>query len=384
MERIEKYLLDNESGMFDLLERLVRINSHTANKAGVDRVADAVQAELEGMGLLVRRIENDEVGDYLVAETPERANGGGAMLCGHMDTVFPPEMGFDCFVRENGLIKGPGVYDMKSGIVCGIYALKALDAAGLLKGRSVAFVLNSDEETGSIRSRHTIIEEAEKSDFCFVMEGAELNGEVVTGRKGRTTFSLEVQGRPCHAGACPLPKSSAVMELAHRILELEALNDPDAGTSLNVGVIEGGVGVNTVPAQARAMVEFRFVEERLGEELWAKVERLAASPVTPGVTGRVERLAGRPSMQTSQAIMDLYAVVQETADRLGLSVDNVFRGGGSDANFVSRTGIPVLDGLGPAGDHCHTPDEYMVESSMVERTLLTAVALHRAFERFGG
>lgn len=380
---IREYLSGHKDEMLAMLERLVRINSYSGNKAGVDAVVSELEKIFAELGMTTRREAQSEVGDNLVAENAARLAGGrGVMLCGHMDTVFPQEMGFDCFELDGNKLHGPGTCDMKAGIVGGIFALKALAEAGMLDDMPVCFVCNSDEEIGSPHSRELVMEEARKSDFCFVMEGSGFDGEIVTGRKGRRVFKLSVTGKAAHAGKYFSPKASAILELSRMVVELEKLNNVETGTSLNVGVIEGGVGPNTVSAHAWAKAECRYVNLDAGDEAWSTIGSIAAMPQNPEVKAQVEVLMQRPPMVTNDAIMGLYDLVKATGDELNIPVQGVFRGGGSDANIVSLVGTPVLDGMGPAGDLCHTLDEYLHIDSMIERTILAAVSMRRAFEHY--
>jgi len=379
---IKEYLVEHETEMFNLLERLVNINSYSANPEGVNRVVDVLQETVEEMGFTTRRLSNEFTGDNLVAENPARvANGGGPLLVGHMDTVFPEEMGFDTFRKEADKIYGPGVTDMKGGLVIGIFVAKALQAAGL-GDLPLGFFFNADEEIGSPHSRDLIVEEAKKGDFCFVMEGSGQGGEVVTGRKGRIVFDLTVEGKPSHAGHTQFPKPSAIVEIAHKIIALEAINDPDAGTSFNAGLLEGGVGPNTVAAKATARCETRFLNPEIGEKVWAAIEKIASTSTLEGTSGSVSIRTHRPPMVTNDTILDLYKVVEEAAGEIGMDVQPVFRGGGSDANTVSQAGVPVLDGMGPSGALSHTPDEYMLPECMVKQGLLTAISVIKGCEKY--
>ncbi len=383
IDTIKDYLVEHESEMFALLERLVNINSYSANPDGVNGVVDALEETMHEMGFATRRLSNEFTGDNLVAENPARvANGGGALLVGHMDTVFPVEMGFDTFRNEGEKIFGPGVTDMKGGLVIGIFVAKALQAAGF-GDMPLGFFFNADEEIGSPHSKELIVEEAKKSDFCFVMEGSGMGGEVVTGRKGRIVFDLAVEGKPSHAGHCGFPKPSAIVEIAHKITALEAMNNPEAGTSLNIGMLEGGVGPNTVAAKATARCETRFLNPEIGEKVWAAIEDIATTSTVDGTSGSVSIRTHRPPMVTNDTIMELYSVVEGAANEIGMDVKSVFRGGGSDANTISQAGIPVLDGMGPSGALFHTPDEYMLSASMVKQGLLSAISTIRAFEKYG-
>ena len=378
---IKTYLEEHESDMFDLLERLVNINSYSANPDGVNKVVDVLEETIKEMGFATRRLPNDVTGDNLVAENSMRAaNGGGPLMVGHMDTVFPEEMGFDTFRKEGDMVYGPGVTDMKGGLVIGIFAAKALMAAGV--DMPMAFFFNADEEIGSPHSKDLIVEEAKKSDFCFVMEGSGMGGEVVTGRKGRRVFDLTVEGQPSHAGHCAFPKPSAIVEMAHKIAQLEALNNPDEGTSLNVGMIDGGVGPNTVAAKCTARVETRHVTLEIRERVWAEIEKITTHSTLEGTSGSIEILTSRPPMVTNDTILDLYAVVEAAGKEVGIETKPVFRGGGSDANTVSEAGVPVLDGMGPSGAKFHTPDEYMLATCMVKQSLLTAASALKAFDKY--
>lgn len=383
IDTIVSYLGEHESEMIDLLEQVVNINSYTANPEGVNKVVEVFEETFREMGFTTKRLSNDVTGDNLVAENEKRIeSGGGPLLVGHMDTVFPPEMGFDTMRVDGNTIYGPGTSDMKAGLVIGIYVAKALKAAGALDSMPFGFFFNADEEVGSPHSRTQIVDEAKKSDYCFVMEGSGQGGEVTTGRKGRIVYDLIVHGEACHAGHSPFPKPSAIVEIAHKITALEALNDPEAGTSVNIGLVEGGVGPNTVAAKATARCETRFVNPEIGEKVWATIESIAAESTLEGTSGSVEIRTHRPPMVTNDTIMELYGVVESAAKEIDMEVQSCFRGGGSDANTVSEAGIPVLDGMGPAGGKFHTLDEFMLKDSLVKQALLTAVSVLKANDKY--
>lgn len=381
LDTIRTYITDHEQEMMDLLEKVVCINSYTPNKPGTDAVASVLESVMTDMGFTVRREKRDEVGDNLVAQNATQSDNNGLLLCGHMDTVFPPEDGFDCFRPDGDTIIGPGVVDMKGGLVVGIYALKALNAAGLLDDMPITFVFNSDEEIGSPHSRDLIVEEAKKVAMAFVFECSSPGGKIVTARKGKISFSLEVQGQAGHSGNLTGPKPSAILEMAHQTITLEALNDAAKGVSVNVGLIEGGVGPNTVAPSAKAKIECRYWNELEGVILREAIENSAASPTIPGTTCQLEVIPGRPTMENSPAIASLYQIVASAGAELDIPVQESARGGVSDANFIANAGTPVIDGLGPTGGKDHSHNEYMITASLTERTILAAVAMRRAFEK---
>lgn len=383
-------LRGREPEMLALLERLVRINSYTANKAGTDAVADVLAGVMEEMGFSVARHARERVGDNLVALSPAAVADPSrprVLFSGHMDTVFPDDGSFDCFRREDGReggrVVGPGVVDMKGGLVTAIHALRALDKAGLLADLPLAFVFNSDEETGSRESRELIEEQARASVLAMVFECAGKGGAVCTGRKGKTTFMVRVSGRAGHAGNLDGPKASAVLELAHQITALEGLNDPGRGVSVNAGLVRGGVGPNIIPPSAEAVVECRYPLATDGEALREAVSALAAAPRVPGTSVDVEIVPGRPPMEQSAANRSLAALVAAAGADLGLSVGQDYRGGISDANYIARAGCPVVDGMGPEGGRDHSPEEFMEVRSLAERAALAAVSVRRAWDEMG-
>lgn len=383
IKNVQKFINEHEQNMVSLLKRLVEINSYTGNKEGVNAVASVIQEECEAIGLHVRRESSEQAGDNLVIETQLHKEGKkGILMCGHMDTVFPPELGFNTFTQDDTNFYGPGVADMKCGLVEGIYVLKALDAIGLLQDMSIIFICNSDEETGSINSSELILKEARNSFVGFVLESTKAGGELVIGRKGRMTFELEVTGEAAHAGNVGAAKVSAILELARQIQALEDLNDLPEGISVNVGKIEGGVGANTVSEKARAIVEFRYTKKESGDKVWEAIQQLAAKPFTKGSSCTVRTMTARPSMDTNDAILGLYDMIKEIGTEHGYDIQCAQCGGGSDANFISQTGIPVIDGIGPIGGKLHSVDEYLVSSTVPERAVLATLVIAKAWDLY--
>jgi glutamate carboxypeptidase len=375
-DRLLNYLNDRHGQMFSLLQELVCINSGSHNKAGVDAVGRVVAEALGACGPTVSQIAESHVGDQLVARSPCAPERGGQMLLvGHMDTVFAPNSDFQDY-REDGMhAYGPGVIDMKGGLVAGIFALKALAAAGMLQRIPIVFVANSDEEIGSRRSKAVIRAEAEKSACAFVLEAGGANGEVVTARKGNLSARLAVSGRAGHAAFAGAGKSSAILELAHKTLAIEALNDPARGISANVGTVAGGIGPNTVAAHAEARLDLRFSRPEDEEGLKDRLVQIVDETVVNGTAASLEIISGRPPMPANEANLGLYAHVKKVAGRLGIAIDSEFRPGVSDANFIAQTGTPVIDGMGPTGGRDHSPDEFLLKSSLPKRALLVAWVL---------
>lgn len=375
---IQVYMQDREREMFSLLKKLVLIQSGSDNKVGLDRMAAAVAAAITEKipgDLNLQHLVFAEHGNMLIAKTPKAEAGESQLLLlGHMDTVFPVDSVFNFYREDEQRVFGPGVIDMKGGLVCGIYALSALAHFGLLSQIPVCMFFNSDEEIGSPASWDIVCREADSSFAAFVLEcGGNRNG-IVTSRKGRSGYKLSVQGRYGHAAQAGWDKASAILELAHKIIAMEALNDPPR-LSLNVGSIRGGIGPNTVAGHAEALIDVRYVQQSDDVEVKDMLERIVQASSVRGTAASLTYQAGRPPMPLVGANEELFFQVKSQADLLGQNICPEFRNGVSDANVVASRGVGVLDGMGPLGDHDHSEREYMLKSSMVPRACLLALSI---------
>jgi glutamate carboxypeptidase len=241
----------------------------------------------------------------------------------------------------------------------------------------LACIINGDEETGSAFSSELIRHFCGKASWGLVFECGGLGGEVVTSRRGVARYELAVKGQARHAGVKEGPKASALVEVAHQILGLEGLNDEQRGISVNVGTVRGGTADNVVPDQAGATFEFRFWDSEAGEDIVNRVNEFTSNAITPGCEVTLKETQRRPCMVPVAGSDELVAIVKEAAKELGQTVGTERRGGASDGNFLSEMGVPVIDGLGPAGDLDHSPVEYIVEQSLYDRIELTALLLCR-------
>jgi glutamate carboxypeptidase len=370
---------EERPAMFALLKELVEIQSGSRNLPGLRCMAERCAHELARIGLHLEIIDLPGHGPLIRATSPGTARSKPTLIIGHMDTVFPADTRFTDYREDGEKAYGPGVYDMKGGLVTAIFALRALDRVGLLARIPVTVLFNPDEEIGSPASGRLIREEARSCARAFVLEGGGLGGEVVTGRKGRLGFELEASGQAAHAGKAMPSKASAVLELAHKTIGLEALNDPPEWT-VNVGRIEGGIGANTVAEHARALVDARAFTPRGLDGLRQRIESLVAVPTVPGTSCRLSLAAARPPMPRSDQNLALFVLVREQGLSMGLEIAEELRSGVSDANLVSDESLPVLDGLGPLGDLDHSDREYIFKKSLPQRTGLLALALIRCSE----
>jgi glutamate carboxypeptidase len=381
--RISAFLKTHRQEMFSLLEKMVRIQSGTYNKTGVDRVGQLILSVFQPHSVSCRTIEQESFGNHLVVRSLcEQPFDKRMLLTGHMDTVFPEDTAFTGYTEESANAHGPGVIDMKGGLVAGIFALKALDSEGLLKKIPVTFIFNSDEEVGSPSSKALIRHEAAKSAFAFVLETGGRNGEIVTGRKGNLSLKLSIKGKAGHAAFAGKEKASAVLELAHKIIAFESLNDLDRGISVNVGKVSGGIGPNTVADHAMARIDFRFIDPSDKANLESSISEITRKTDVPGTGSHFTILSSRPPMPASAENKNLCKAVQETAVSLGFSVAEEFRAGVSDANVIAGENTPVIDGLGPIGAKDHSEDEYMIKASLLQRSSLIACALIDCWEKY--
>ncbi len=382
VQGIVEYLRESEGEMVSLLQKVVNIDTGTGQSEGLNRVADIFRAELERAGVS-SEIMPAAQGNHVFGVRAVKGAGSShgctvplALVIGHMDTVFPPgTVAMRPFKVEGRRAFGPGVEDMKSGLVCAVFAARALDRLGLWPAHEVRFFFNADEEVRSPTSAHVFAREGGLADEVYVLEGARDDGSVVTARKGSARFQLHVTGRPSHSGANHAAGRSAVRALAHKILELEALTDYDRGTTVNVGVIKGGMTFNTVPAEAYCDLDIRVMDPEAAQAAVEAVQRIAAAEHVPGTATRLEGGITRPPMVRTERIAQLFMAVRGLAALVGRDLTESLTGGGSDGCLTAAAGAPTLDGLGPHGGRAHTAEEYLELDSLVPCAALLALAL---------
>jgi glutamate carboxypeptidase len=361
----------------DDLGAIVNVDSGTYTPSGVAAVADYLQPRLAALGCAVERVPGREVGPHLVARL-EGSGSARVLLIGHMDTVFPDgEAQRRPFAVREGRAYGPGVLDMKSGLLVGLYALRLLQEAGEAPFATLTFILNSDEEIGSPESHDLIAGLARSADAALVLEPATKLDLVKVARKGVGVFTLEVTGRAAHAGVEPERGHNAILELAHQIIALQGLNGTQEGLTVNVGVVSGGVRRNVVADHASAQIDVRVAtpeQLRYVEEAFA---RISAQRTVPDTTATITGHFAHQPFQQSERSKALFALAQQEDAALGFNLRGESTGGGSDGNTTAALGVPTLDGLGPAGDLSHNPGEYVAIDAIAPRIALLAGLLRR-------
>ena len=357
------------------LERLVNTDCGSYTKSGVDEIGRWTAERLRSLGASISVHPNDEgLGDTVIADLPGDDPAGPTLLCiGHMDTVFDPGTAAERpFSISDGIASGPGVTDMKSGLLAGLYAIAALRATGGIPLGRLVFVANPDEEIGSPVSAAHIRRLAPEVDACLVLECARANGDIVSSRKGNLGLVITVHGRASHAGVEPEKGRSAILEAARIITDLHALNGRWPGVTVNVGVVRGGTRPNVVAGRCDLEVDLRAVTRDTLLEAEAAIRAAAAPRVVPDVAVTVEEAGRHWPMEKLDRSGRLVGHAVEIASALGFPLRDAATGGASDANTTAGAGVPTIDGLGPVGGLDHAPGEYLEVGSIVPRTTLLA------------
>jgi glutamate carboxypeptidase len=361
--------------MLRCLEAAVNIESPTFSKPGVDRMAAFFADRIRKQRGKVRVLRHPTAGSGLLAEFWGGQSRGSEpiFILGHLDTVW--ELGTlrrMPFRIRKGRAYGPGIFDMKSGIVCGLWAIRALQACGIRPRCPVRFFLNSDEEASSVAFRTQLLAEARKARAVLVLEPAAAGGALKTSRKGVGEFRITVYGRAAHAGINPGAGVNAISELAQQVLRVEKLARPRQGLTLTVGLIEGGTRSNVVPERAAASIDVRIPHLKDREPLERKIRSL--KPIHPEARLEIRGGINRPPMERAMAA-ELFRRARELGSKLDMSIEEASTGGGSDGNFTAALGIPTLDGLGGVGDGAHAVHEHVIIRELPRRAALLAALI---------
>lgn len=363
---IHRYLVD--------LELFVNFDSGTHDRELVERTGVLAAAWFVQAGCDIEWVESSDpaLADTYIA----RRQGNGerkVVMLGHHDTVWAAGTAEERpFTIEEGRAYGPGVSDMKSGVLLGAYAISLLGELGFDDFGELVFVGNPDEEIGSPTSRAIIEREAGDADLVLVLEPGRSPGSVHTTRKGVGMYQLNARGVSAHAGARPEEGRSAVLDLAHKTIALHALTDFDTGTTVNVGVVAGGTRRNVVPAEAELLVDLRAVTAAEAERADAAIREIAAAQDVEGVTIELSGGMNRPPLEKATGTDETLFVARRIVDALGLAFEEATSGGGSDGNFTAPLGVPTLDGLGAVGGGAHALHEWIELDSLADRLTLVA------------
>ena len=374
---LTEYVDRTRDAQIELLRSLVLAESPSLVPAAQQEVLSLLHAELKDLDFEVEQIPGDQTGGHLLGRTRSAHGDGTQLLIGHCDTVWP----LGTLERRpvdirDGRMTGPGVYDMKAGLTQIIFALRALRDLGVSPAHQPVVFINSDEEIGSRESKEHIWRLAREVDRALIMEPSlGPSGKLKTARKGVGRFTLRVKGRAAHAGLDPEAGASAILELSFLIQKLFALNDPEKGVTVNVGMIDGGLRPNVVAPESSASVDVRVLRQEDVAEIEAAIHGL--EPSTPGVEVEIDGRIGRPPLELNSRNRALWELARGCGAALGLDLSEGTAGGGSDGNHTSPH-TATLDGLGPVGDGAHAEHEYIELGPTVARTALLALMLARA------
>jgi len=373
--QIRQHVCAQQDRFLALLERLVTAESPSAEPDSHEVVRRELAAELQKLDFRVRNVGRPCGPQHLFACPRDRQRKrANQLLIGHYDTVWPVgTLNKRPFDIDGNVVRGPGVFDMKGGLAQIVLALETLQALDQVPALNPIVFVNSDEEIGSRSSTRYVQMLAKCSERAFVMEPAMgEDGKLKTERKGIGRFTITVFGKAAHAGLDPEGGASAILELSHVIQKLFALNDPDAGVSVNVGTVDGGIQPNVIAPHSSAVVDVRVPNRAAGEAVENAIHSL--QPSGPGVRLRVEGKIGRPSMESTPRNVQLWEQASRSGDELGMTLQQVRAGGGSDGNTTSQH-TATLDGLGPVGDGAHAEHEFLYLDRTLERTALLAMLL---------
>jgi glutamate carboxypeptidase len=365
---------EHEAAMLRDLEAIVNIDSASGDKPGVDAVSGWLRERLAAMGWVVEVLPQETVGDTVIA----RKQGGVPGTIGvfvHVDTVHPQGTTESWRFEINGdRATGPGVIDMKGGLITGLYAFGAINWD---KCKSVVLAINGEEEIGSKFSSEHLRLVTRQSECVLSLEPARPNGALVPTRRGAASFNLTVRGKAAHALNEPENGRSAIAELAHKVVALEALTDPERELSVSVGIIQGGGGSGTaVPEEAGANFWISFRRQEDYEQCLQQVKALCAQPAVPDTICMLNGGIVFPALEPQPGSTELADAIAEVADSMNIDAPHA-TGGAGDLGFASAEGKPAMCGLGPVGGRLHTPNEYLIVSSLAPRAAFFANILYR-------
>ncbi len=383
-QQMTDYIASREQDWIDLLRELVNCDSGTYNKAEADRASGVLAKAIGDLGFEVEQHPQEQFGAHVVAR--KKGTGDRSLLfVGHFDTVFPAgTVSQRPFTIDGDRATGPGVYDMKGGLVVLLAALSALKEANAKVWNEVnlTVIFNSDEEILSPTSSPIIEAEAKKADTSCILEPARPGGEYTFQRKGAGLYKMTVHGRAAHSGGAPEKGRSAVEELSQKIIRLHEMINFDTGTTVNVGVIRGGLRPNVVAEQAEAEFDLRVYTHAEREKAETRFQEIMDMQFVPDTTTEWSGGMMFPPVEYSERNEKLFGVVKDAGKKLGLDLPSIVTGGGSDGNVTGQHTL-LMDGMGVEGDGAHSDREFIVLSSVVRRAQVLTLFLNDWPERIG-
>ena len=377
--KIVAWLSGQQPAMIALLGEIVSIDSGSYNKGGIDAVGAAIRRFLEGHAIAVETLPQQKHGDCLRAVVPTGTAGGNAggniVLMGHRDTVYPDgEVARRPFTVTDGIATGPGVADMKAGLVMNCFVLAAFAKFGGSPAPLVG-LFTGDEEIGSPEGRPVIEAEARGARAVFNSEPGRLSGNVVSGRKGGVFMVMRITGKAAHSGGSFTDGISAIEELARKIQAIHALTDLARGVTLNVGLVSGGQSVNTVAPWAEGQIDLRYVEPTDRDDVMARIDAIVGQSFVPGTRAELVVRGEFLPLTQNESARRLLGAYTKAASASGFAASGEFTGGCADSGFTAAVGAPTICAVGPVGGKAHSPEEFLRLDSLVPRASACARAI---------
>lgn len=385
-DEIKAQVDSSRDEMLALWEKIVNTESGTRQIDGVNAVAAILKEEMEKFGIATRLVPVENCADMLVGEWNSESPKAPLLIIGHMDTVFKEGAAKENPFRidEDGNAHGPGVLDMKAGLVIGIYMVKALKNVGWNE-RPIKFIYASDEENLHMMSnaKQLIAQEAKGALAAFNFETGYVDDRFVVGRNGGGPASITVHGVAAHSGNAPEKGRSAILEAAHKIVEIESQNDIARGRLINCGAVTGGIGENTIPDSCTIRIGVRFSTQEIGDEIAEILKKATEHSTVEGTWAELDMSKIMNCMDTTDGVKALFSHIQKTAKECGYGDIGSFRVGGlSDSGITVSNGIPTVCGMGVKGEGNHTPTEYAIVESLFQRCMLAACAAYTLKDDF--
>lgn len=367
-----EYFQNKEAEIVEKIRQIVDIESPSYDEEGSRNVVNWILENYPN--LEVEKIYREGYGEHLIlrafSDSQLPTSNSRLFMLGHTDTVHPRGSHEKNPTRiEDDKFYGCGIFDMKANIIVLLEVLKALSEFNAKPRLPITILLSCDEEVGSETGRELVEQEAKRAELCLVFEPS-ANGKVKTGRKGTGWYELRTHGIPAHAGLEPEKGASAILEISRQIEKLHSLNSPEIGTTVNVCTIKGGTTSNVIPENASAEIDVRFTSMTEAERIDKEIKELKNfdERVSIEVLGDINR----PPLERTEAVTALYEKAKTVGESFGYELGETQVGGASDGNFVAALGVPVLDGLGVAGNGAHTNNEYILVSDITKRATLLA------------
>ncbi len=365
-KNIDTVLEKLKSDIYNDFKNIVNINSFTTNLDGIKKVEKELKDIANRLDISLETIYSSQKTRPHLMYGKDLKEDYYAFI-GHFDTVHPPQSDFQTMSEVDGLLKGPGTNDMKAGLIVSLYSFYILKSLYPNQDLPFKIFFNSDEEVGSPDSQEILESEFRGAKAAFIFEPGRPNGEIVTSRKGIGSLEIEVIGKPAHSGVEPWNGINSILGACEIIQKLEALNDYEKGIIVGCDEINGGIAKNVVPAYTKIIVDIRFSTIEQQRKLFNDIEEILTSKNSVGATVKYNLELNRPPLQKSQESDELAKLYMNIAHSLDIKCEEIATGGGSDGNFLSAMGIPVVDGLGAVGNFSHTKKEFIYKESLMYR-----------------